>query len=239
MSTRKQKDYKNGKIYQVTSHMGDKIYIGSTTKQYLSQRMDLHRSQYKQWKLGKAGKVMLFDMFNEYGVENCQILLLELCVCSCNDAFSAREGYYIRTMSCVNKVVPGRTRKEYYEDNEEELLVHAMQYYNDNKEHRLEQMKHYNDEHREHISDYKKQYREDNKEKLSEQGKQYREDNKEKILEKHKQYYKDNKQEILDKHKLYEQTKIQCACGSNICQGSKNKHERSLKHQTYLKAQQL
>ena len=26
------KDYKNGKIYQITSHCGDKIYIGSTTK---------------------------------------------------------------------------------------------------------------------------------------------------------------------------------------------------------------
>ena len=77
MSIKNKKDYQNGKIYQITSHCGDKIYIGSTTKKYLSQRMDKHRSSYKQWKQGKAGKIMIFDIFDEYGIENCQILLLE------------------------------------------------------------------------------------------------------------------------------------------------------------------
>jgi hypothetical protein len=40
-------NYGNGKIYKIESHLGDKIYIGSTTKQYLSQRMDKHRSEYR------------------------------------------------------------------------------------------------------------------------------------------------------------------------------------------------
>ena len=111
------KDYKNGKIYQITSHCGDKIYIGSTTKKYLSQRMDKHRSHYKQWKQGKASKTMIFDMFDMYGIDACQILLLETYPCHSNDELSAREGHYIRTMECVNKVIPGRTHKEYYEEN--------------------------------------------------------------------------------------------------------------------------
>ncbi len=46
-------NYENGKIYKIESHLGDKLYIGSTTKQYLSQRMDKHRTDYKQWLNGK------------------------------------------------------------------------------------------------------------------------------------------------------------------------------------------
>ena len=43
-------NYGNAKVYKIWSTAGDKIYIGSTTKEYLSQRMDKHRSGYKQWK---------------------------------------------------------------------------------------------------------------------------------------------------------------------------------------------
>ena len=32
--------YNNGKIYKIESNLGNKIYIGSTTKDYLSQRME-------------------------------------------------------------------------------------------------------------------------------------------------------------------------------------------------------
>ena len=144
------KNYQNGKIYQITSYSGDKIYIGSTTKQYLSSRMDSHRSHYKRWKNGTCGKIMVYDMFDEYGVGNCKILLLELYPCNSNDELIAREGYFIRTIECVNKVTPGRTLKEYREDNKDK------------------------------ISEKAKQYREDNKDKISEKAKQYREDNKEK-----------------------------------------------------------
>lgn len=37
-------NYKDGKIYKIVSSQTAKIYIGSTTKKYLSQRMDDHRS---------------------------------------------------------------------------------------------------------------------------------------------------------------------------------------------------
>ena len=44
-------NYNNGKIYKIENNIDDMIYIGSTTKQYLSQRMDKHRSSYKRWKM--------------------------------------------------------------------------------------------------------------------------------------------------------------------------------------------
>ena len=45
-------NYQNGKIYKIESHQGDKIYIGSTTKQYSSQRLVAHRDDYTYWLSG-------------------------------------------------------------------------------------------------------------------------------------------------------------------------------------------
>ena len=47
-------NYEQVKIYKIYSHAGDKNYIGSTTKEFLSQRMATHRSNYKTWKKGKS-----------------------------------------------------------------------------------------------------------------------------------------------------------------------------------------
>ena len=70
-------NYKNGKIYKIESHLGDKIYIGSTTKQYLSQRFVNHRSDFKMWQNEKIPRrVNSFILFEEYGVENCEIVLI-------------------------------------------------------------------------------------------------------------------------------------------------------------------
>ena len=69
-------NYSNGKIYKIESHLGDKIYIGSTTKEYLSQRMDNHRGHYKVWKNGQGNKTTSFELFDEYGIENCKIVSL-------------------------------------------------------------------------------------------------------------------------------------------------------------------
>ena len=70
-------NYDNSKIYKIWSTAGDKIYIGSTTKKYLSQRMDNHRSGYKLWKNDKHYLTTSYHLFEEYGLDNCFIELLE------------------------------------------------------------------------------------------------------------------------------------------------------------------
>ena len=45
-------DYSKTKIYKIESALGDKVYIGSTINKYLSQRFQLHISEYKRWKKG-------------------------------------------------------------------------------------------------------------------------------------------------------------------------------------------
>ena len=105
-------DYQKTKIYKIESHLGDKIYVGSTAKEYLSQRFQQHKNAYKKWKNGKVGKYTSFELFDEYGLENCNIVLIEAYPCNSKDEKNTKEGHYIKTLNCVNKVVVGRTREE-------------------------------------------------------------------------------------------------------------------------------
>ena len=138
-------NYENGKIYKIESALGDKVYIGSTTKQYLSQRMENHRSKYKN-KDSQKGKCTSFKLFDEYGVDNCNILLIEKFSCSSKDELVAREAFYIKQFNttCVNIVIPQRTKSEYYDDNKEKMNSISREYYANHNEERevyLEQTK--------------------------------------------------------------------------------------------------
>ncbi len=130
-------NYQKGKIYKVESHQGDKIYNGSTTKDYLCQRMDLHRSQYKRYKDGKTnGYVSVHEIFDEYGIENCNIILIESYPCNTSDELHSREAHHIKLLKCVNKNIPGRSKLQYYHDNKnkESMIEYKKKYYEANKD---------------------------------------------------------------------------------------------------------
>ena len=155
--------YENGKVYKIepiVEHPEEDIYIGSTTKQYLSQRMETHRHDYKYWKEGNEKYVSSYGLFDKYGIENCRIYLLETVEAKTKDELTASEGHYIRTLKCVNKQTPNRTKKEYYKDNRVEIKQKNQQYRENNKD---------------YIKLYKKKYWEENKEKIKSYQKQYRE----------------------------------------------------------------
>ena len=87
-------------------------------KTFLSQRMDNHRKDYKLYKVGKRKNgLTVFDIFDKFGIENCVIELLELVNCNSKDELLVREAYYIRTLKCVNKVIPLRSKQQYDRDN--------------------------------------------------------------------------------------------------------------------------
>ena len=124
-------NYSNGKIYKIEpicDHDEGDIYIGSTTKQYLSQRMDKHRSSYKRWKNNKCGKVQVFEIFDKYSVEGCQIVLIETVNAESKDELLAREKHYIRSFKCVNKCIPGQTDQEYRNTHKEEIKLRDKKY---------------------------------------------------------------------------------------------------------------
>ena len=147
--------YHNGKIYKVVDIGYNKCYIGSTTEN-LSMRMVRHRSDYKRYKDGKMNKIMSFDLFDEYGIES-KIELIENVKCETKEELLKKEGEYIRQTDCMNKLLVGRTKKEYYEDNREEVL---------------NQHKKYRDEHKMEKQETDRIYREKNSEKIKEKQKE-------------------------------------------------------------------
>ena len=196
--------YNNSKIYKIEPNCdydeGD-IYIGSTIKHYLCERMAEHRKDYKRWKTEiSKNKCTSFDIFDKYGVENCKIILLEKINLDSRDELKAKEGYYIRTLNCVNKYIPDRTQKEW-----------GKEYYINNKD---------------YIDKRNKEYREANKEKLSEYHKQYREDHLEHKKEVNKAYKEANKEKIKEK----KTQPFLCECGCTIKWDDKARHRKTQKH---------
>ena len=98
--------YQNSKIYKIYSDLGDKVYIGCTTKQYLSQRMAKHKYDYTYYKKKREDTgfafVYSYLMFDEYGVDNCKIELLEAYPCNSIDEIRKREAHYIQTVPNIN-----------------------------------------------------------------------------------------------------------------------------------------
>ena len=140
--------YKTSKIYKVKCKYESEgeCYIGSTT-QSLALRMGHHRQNYRNYQRGIYHFVSIFSLFDMYGVENCEITLIEDYPCERKEHLTARERHHIQNTSCVNKNIPGRGSQEwhrnYYESNKEHKLEYAKQYREVNKEKVLLQHKHY------------------------------------------------------------------------------------------------
>ena len=169
-------DYANGRIYKIEpicEHDENEVYYGSTC-QLLCKRMDSHRSNYKSWKNGNHAKTFSYELFEKYSIENCKIYLVELYPCETKEELLAREGYYIKNNKCVNRMVAGRTQKQYYEEHRVTINERQKKYALDNKD---------------KIKEYKDEYRQNNKEFIAERSKVYRDNNKDKLIEKHKLYY--------------------------------------------------
>jgi hypothetical protein len=243
-------NYSNGKIYKIealNAPMDEKVYVGSTTKQYLSQRMDKHRSDYKQWKESKTHKITSFDLFDRYGVENCVIVLIELVNANSKDELHAREKHYIKTMNSINKCIPVPTkeeRKEYMDNwkanNIEHYIAHRKQYRLDNKELIFEAKKKYREENKEKLKETKKNYHIENREAISKRAQEYREKNKDAIKLKKKEYYEANKEAInartKEKRNNYEIENKEAILKRNQEYREKNKDAIKLKKKEYYEA---
>jgi hypothetical protein len=139
--------YANGKIYRIVGNVeNSKCYIGSTVRA-LSNRMAGHRGAHKRFQNGLGTKLMSFDLFDEYGVENCRIVLIENFPCNSKEELLKRERYWIENIVCVNKYIPTRTIEEWNEENKD--------YQNQ-----------YRETHKEKINKRNKEYRETNIDKI-------------------------------------------------------------------------
>jgi hypothetical protein len=196
--------YKNGKVYKIepiVDHDEEDIYIGSTCQPYLSSRMNQHRQDYDKFKQNKKkSNVRVYNLFDKYGIENCNIILIESVEANNKMELHQREAYFIRTLKCINKCIPLRTDKEWRETNKEILKekkkIIGSKYYENNKDKIKEKCKEWRETNKEKLKEKNKQYSENNKDKLNEKAKKYYELNKDKVLNYQKKYHGDNKDKI-------------------------------------------
>tara|TARA_R110000765_G_scaffold363884_1_gene454081 strand:+ start:203 stop:640 length:438 start_codon:yes stop_codon:yes gene_type:complete len=89
------------KIYKLSDNTNGNIYIGKT-KQKLYQRLNNHKQDFKRDSFCYSKHII---KNGDYKIE-----LIEE-----TDDLN-RERYWIDNTECINKIIPGRTRKEYYHD---------------------------------------------------------------------------------------------------------------------------
>jgi len=206
------KDFSQAKIYKIVCNTTQEIYVGSTTKQYLSQRLSAHRDAFKRWKTGKTKSFT--SSFHILERDNYTIELIETCACNCWDELLLREGYWVRLLDCVNQLIPGRTRKEYDDDNKDHIKETRAIYVEVNKDKINERQREYRKVNADEINLKRIEYRDLNKDKIKEQvaayhkdhkeeEKKYREENKDKLRELNKKYREDNKEKNKDEKKKY------------------------------------
>jgi len=154
MVNRKKKDYSQGKIYCVRSYKTDLIYVGSTC-QPLYKRLNEHKTSYNYYLktgISKEYSYKIYELDDKPYIE-----LIKNYPCSCLDELRKEEGQHIRAMDCVNKNVPGRTPKEYREDNKANIKEYQKEYTKANKDKKKEKNKEYYKDNKENIKEKKNQ----------------------------------------------------------------------------------
>ena len=156
--------YQNAKVYKIVSPHTDKCYVGSTCKK-LKYRLSDHITDFKRDSTVTSKHILKFGDY--------EIVLIENHACETKAELETRERFYIESLNSVNKVIPGRSREEWYQDNPG---------YN----------KRYQQDNATAIKEYNKQRYQDNIEAIKQKKKQYRLDNATAINERQKKKYNCN-----------------------------------------------
>jgi len=116
--------YQQGKIYKIMCNISNEIYIGSTILE-LNIRLDRHKSR----------RSCICRQIIER--DNYKIELIKDYPCNSKWELEEEEKKYILENKCINKFIPNRTKKEYYEDNKEHTQEYQKQYYINNKKEKI------------------------------------------------------------------------------------------------------
>jgi len=122
--------YQEGKIYKIVCNITGETYYGSTTHT-LNFRLRKHKND----------KSCISRNIIERG--DYKIELIKDYPCNSLYELEEEESKYIRENECINIIIPHRTKKEWYEDNKEELKTKSLKNYYENKEQKRETQKKY------------------------------------------------------------------------------------------------
>ena len=112
------------KVYAIRNRTSEQVYIGTTTKRYLSDRMSGHRYAYRKELEGNSSRPCRSHLI--LACPTAYIELLEECD---EGRRKERERWWIEnTPNCVNKQLPGRDVAEYYRDHKETILAYQAEW---------------------------------------------------------------------------------------------------------------
>lgn len=162
-------DYK-GKIYKIHSAHLNKCYIGSTKKP-LAYRFEQHKMAFQKYVRDNTQWKSVFEVLLD---SNATIELIEDYSCEDRKALCKREGHFIKTMTCCNKNIAGRSPAQWRIDNCERLREYRKRWAENNKE---------------RVQAYHRGYYEANKALIKNRSKNYYEANKERMRTKMRERY--------------------------------------------------
>ena len=158
--------YKQAKIYTIRNKNDDSlIYVGSTIGP-LHKRWYEHKSDSKK---PVNENRLLYSKMKETDINDWYIELYEDYSCERKEQLTQREGQVIREIGTLNKIIAGRTNKEWFEENKTHIKEYKKEYQETNKE----KIKEYNENNKGKKKEYNKQYKETNKEKINDYARQY------------------------------------------------------------------
>ena len=150
-------NYSQGKVYKIVStHVPGVCCVGSTTQKHLSSRLAGHRSKHRKHLIGENAYITSFGIVKH---SNAKIILLEECPCESKDQLLAVERKYIEALECLNKVVPLRSIKEYYQANKQAYIDKAKLWKEKNLEKVKQSHKTYREKNRTTINQKKREKR--------------------------------------------------------------------------------
>ena len=147
--------YQKSIIYKIFDNTNCDVYYGSTYN-LLRVRMKGHRDGAKYGGACVSKQIILNG--------NYSYSMVEPYPCNSKQELHTRERYWIENFDCINKFVPTRTDKEYYQDNKNKI-----------KEQRVINKK--------EIDNKQAEYRAKNKEKINKRAKEFYSKNKERLKE--------------------------------------------------------
>jgi hypothetical protein len=128
-------NYSNSSIYKICCldpSIKD-VYVGSTTN--LKIRKQNHKNCCNNSN-HKSYNFPVYKLIRENGgFENWEMIEIEKYQATDKRQLHTRERYWLETLEAtLNKLVPTRTTKEYYEDNKESVIKKTIEYYEKNKQ---------------------------------------------------------------------------------------------------------
>jgi hypothetical protein len=104
-------------IYKIASrHIpSDPCYIGSTTKS-LIDRFNSHIKKYKRWKINNKNFISSFILFDKYGIENCEIILMDDYNINNKIELLKREQHWIDLTDNINQCKAYKSKQEKLQD---------------------------------------------------------------------------------------------------------------------------